>query len=513
MGLFLVVPIAISGLYSFARRGTYGGVLFEYQWGNYLRAFDPLYLRVLWNSVELSVLTTVSCFLLGYPLAYWCATASLRLRPWILLGVVIPFWTNFVVRAYAIKVLLGMLPESWSLLNSPFAVWLGMVTNYLPFMVLPIFVALEKFDFSLIEAARDLGAPPRKVIIRILLPLTLAGSVTGAIFVFTPALGEFVIPDLLGGARTILMGNLITDQFLKTRDWPFGSSLAVLLILTVVGSLVLYLRQGSGSRDFRMASLGSRPAAPRGVAVVGSFALLLLHVPLGVLVIQSFMTPEGWGMEWYRRAFNNPQILSALKNSLITGTATLILAGGLGTSAAFAIVRGYFPGRKLFQAAVTVPLIMPEIVLGLSLLIWFVRLGVELGLVTVIIAHVTFSVSYVILTVQSRLEDFDVALEEAAADLGAGRWQVFRRVTLPLIWPAVYSGSLMAFTLSFDDFLITFFNSGVGSDTLPLKIYSMVKFGVSREINAVSALLLVLTVLVATTLRRASPGSRDRTGP
>jgi spermidine/putrescine transport system permease protein len=117
-----------------------------------------------------------------------------------------------------------------------------MVTNYLPFMILPLYVALEKFDFSLIEAAKDLGASSWKILWRILIPLTRPGIVTGVIFVFTPALGEFVIPDLLGGARTMLVGNLITEQFLKARDWPFGSSLSLLLILIVMGSLVIYLR-------------------------------------------------------------------------------------------------------------------------------------------------------------------------------------------------------------------------------------------------------------------------------
>jgi spermidine/putrescine transport system permease protein len=169
--------------------------------------------------------------------------------------VVIPFWTNFVVRAYATKILfgefgplnqfalsLGLIREPLPLTNSDFSVWVGMVTNYLPFMVLPLYVALEKFDFSLIEAAKDLGASPWRIVSKILIPLTKPGIVTGTIFVFTPALGEFVIPDLLGGARTMLIGNLITEQFLKARDWPFGASLSLILIVIVMASLTIYLR-------------------------------------------------------------------------------------------------------------------------------------------------------------------------------------------------------------------------------------------------------------------------------
>ena len=172
----------------------------------------------------------------------------------------IPFWTNFVVRAYAIKILfselgpvnqigmaLGMIHEPVIFANTDFSVWLGMVTNYLPFMVLPLYVALEKFDFSLLEAAKDLGAGSWNILWRVLVPLTKAGIVTGLIFVFTPALGEFVIPDLLGGSKTMLIGSLVTEQFLKTRDWPFGAALSLILIVLVMGSLVIYLRVAYGA--------------------------------------------------------------------------------------------------------------------------------------------------------------------------------------------------------------------------------------------------------------------------
>lgn len=251
---FLVAPIAIVVAYSFALRGTYGSVIANFQWQNYVRAFDPIYLRIFGASLRLATLTTLSCLLIGYPMAYVMATARPLMRSVLLVLVVVPFWTNFVVRAYAIKLILGetgpvnslLLDLGWIaepilFINTPFAVWLGMVTNYLPFMVLPLYVSLEKFDFSMLEAARDLGASGWQAVWRVLLPLTRPGIVTGSIFVFTPSLGEFVIPDLLGGARTMLIGNLITEQFLKTRDWPFGAALSVLLIGVVMVCLVLYL--------------------------------------------------------------------------------------------------------------------------------------------------------------------------------------------------------------------------------------------------------------------------------
>jgi spermidine/putrescine transport system permease protein len=143
---------------------------------------------------------------------------------------------------------------------------------------------------------------------------------------------------------------------------------------------------------------------------------------------------------------------------------------------------------------------MPEIVMGISLLIWFVMLRLTLGTVSIVLAHITFSTSYVVITVKARLDGFDEALIEAAHDLGANSWQTFWRITLPIIWPGILSGALMAFTLSFDDFLITFFTAGVGSDTLPLKIYSMIKFGVTPEINALSTVMLGVTLVLVSFL-------------
>jgi spermidine/putrescine transport system permease protein len=253
--LFLAAPLLIVLVYSFAARGTYGGVEFRFSWANYARMFDPIYISILWKSLSLALLTSVSCLLIGYPMAYVIARSPRKIRSLLLILVVIPFWTNFVIRTYALRVILsenglintwavhvGLLSKPFVFVGSDFAIWFGMVTNYLPFMVLPLFVAIEKFDFTLLEAARDLGAPKWRQLTGVLLPLTRQGIFTGLVFVFAPALGEFVIPDILGGARKMLIGNLITEQFLKTRDWPFGSALSLALMLGVMLSLAVYLK-------------------------------------------------------------------------------------------------------------------------------------------------------------------------------------------------------------------------------------------------------------------------------
>ncbi len=252
--------------------------------------------------------------------------------------------------------------------------------------------------------------------------------------------------------------------------------------------------------------------------LITALAFGVLYLPLLIMLVYSFIDPlagpgsAGLTLKWYRQVMGDQQVLDSLKNSLVVGVSTTLGTTLIGTSAAIALQRSRFPGQKGIALLTYVPLVMPEIVMGLSLLIWFVALHLVLGSFCVILAHITFSLSYVILTVRDRLEDFDLALEDAARDLGATSWQAFWRVTFPLIWPAVLSGGLIAFTLSFDDFLITFFTAGVGSDTLPLHIYAMIKYGVSPEIHALSSLMIFATFLLVMLFFRPEHGRSGDAG-
>ncbi len=244
-----------------------------------------------------------------------------------------------------------------------------------------------------------------------------------------------------------------------------------------------------------------RPRPPLIAKAATWIAFLMLYIPLVALVVYSFLKQQGgeghvWTLEWYQKVVSDPLVLGAFNMSLWVGVWSTIGSTVLGTTAALALSRSRFPGHKVFDAVSHLPLVMPEIVMGLSLLIWFVLLRITLGAFSIILAHITFSVSYVMIIVKARLHGFDESLIEAAHDLGATSWKTFWKVTFPLILPGIVSGALMAFTLSFDDFLITFFTAGVGSDTLPLKIYSMIKFGVTPEINALSTLMLGATLFL-----------------
>ena len=232
--------------------------------------------------------------------------------------------------------------------------------------------------------------------------------------------------------------------------------------------------------------------------------LLGLYFPLIVLSWSSF-TGGPTALHWYIRAFSDPQMILSLENSVLIGLGTMLLSTTLGTLAALGLRRKAFFGKVFFESLLNLPLVLPEIVMGLAMLVWFVFLKITLGLVSVILAHTTFTISYVTLIILSRLKGMDPLLEEAAADLGATPSKTFWKVTFPLLLPAIISGALLSFTLSFDDFLITFFTAGVGSDTLPVRIYSMMRFGVTPEANAISAAVLFLTliaVLLVFRLRR-----------
>ncbi|PPS40360.1 ABC transporter permease [Chroococcidiopsis sp. TS-821] len=253
--LFFIVPLLMVLLYSFLQRGTYGGVVWSFSLESYQRLASELYLGVIWRSIWLALITTVACLIIGYPLAFFIATCSGRWRNVLVLLVIIPFWTNFLVRTYAWIVLLRqegvfnvalqnfqIVDAPLNLLFTPFAVTVGLIYGYLPFMILPLYATMERFNFSLVEAAHDLGANDIRSFIRVILPLTMRGIIAGTILVFVPAVGAFVTPDILGGAKTLMVGNLIQNQFLKARNWPFGSALSMLLMAVVLVPVLIYFR-------------------------------------------------------------------------------------------------------------------------------------------------------------------------------------------------------------------------------------------------------------------------------
>ncbi len=252
---FFLLPLISVLIYSFLERETYGGIKWIFTLENYQRLFDGLYLSILWRSVSTAFVCTAICLIVGYPFAYYLACYKPKWRNILLLLVVVPFWINFLIRTYAWILILrteGLLNsflallipdfQPLELLNTPIAVQIGLIYGYLPFMILPLYAALEQLDMSLIDAAKDLGASPRHAFWHITLPLSLPGILAGSMLVFIPTVGAFLTPDILGGGKVSFIGNVIERQFRTARDFPFGAALSFMLMGIVLAGTLLFFR-------------------------------------------------------------------------------------------------------------------------------------------------------------------------------------------------------------------------------------------------------------------------------
>jgi spermidine/putrescine transport system permease protein len=246
-----------------------------------------------------------------------------------------------------------------------------------------------------------------------------------------------------------------------------------------------------------------------------------LYAPIAMVVVHSFNASKrggpwaGFTLEWYRRLGESPEKISALTHTLILAVLSTLIATVLGTALGYALSRFRFPGRRLVVWLMYLPVVIPDVVMAIALLMAYSMVrdwmgGFQLGLGTMIVAHVTFQIPFVALVVRSRLAGLDPAVEEAAHDLGATPWQKFRHVTLPLAWPGVFAGAALAFTLSVDDFVVSFFTSGPGSATLPILIYASVKRGITPDVHALSSLIVLVSVIGTVIAARAGGRTRGR---
>ena len=253
----LAAPLIIVIAYSLLSRGPYGGVELPWTLENYTRLWDRLYLAIFWRTIWISVVTTAICLLMGFPLAMFIAQ-SRRKNLWLSL-VILPFWTSFLIRTYAWMFLLrdtglintllmslGLIREPLPMLYNDGAVILGLVYGYLPFMVLPLYATLERLDQNLLAASADLGANPWETLRRVTIPLAAPGIRAGALLVFIPSLGTYLTSDLLGGSKTVLIGNLIQTQFTAARDWPFGAAMALALVAFAIALLAMFRQPTEG---------------------------------------------------------------------------------------------------------------------------------------------------------------------------------------------------------------------------------------------------------------------------
>jgi len=256
MIILVAIPLVIVFIMGFLTRGIYGQVEYIFTFQNYADLLKPMYVQIFVYSLWISFITTLICLVLAYPFAYFIANVKAKYKVLLFMLIIIPFWTNSLVRTYAWMIILGtngiinsyllqfgVIKEPLKLLYTNGAVILGLVYTLFPFMVLPLYASIEGLDKSYVEAASDLGASPLQAFLRVTLPLTMSGVAAGSVLVFIPSLGLFFIPDLLGGSKTMLISNLIQNQFLTARNWPFGSAVSILLIIITIIFIILYFNK------------------------------------------------------------------------------------------------------------------------------------------------------------------------------------------------------------------------------------------------------------------------------
>ena len=266
LGVFFMGPLAVMIVFSFLEPGLYGGVEWNFYHWNYGRIlgwadgeweeFDPVYIEIFLRSVRLALINVFITLLICYPAAHWVRGLSVRWRTFVVFIITLPFFISLVVRLFCWVLILrpsgflntalmglGLITEPIDIMYTETAVLIGMAYILLPFMFLPLYASVEKLDYSLIEASSDLGAKPYQTFFRVILPATLPGIAAGCVLVFIPSLGNFIVPDLLGGAKVLMIGNLIEQQFLSARNWPFGAALSVMIMLVMFLLIIFYLRR------------------------------------------------------------------------------------------------------------------------------------------------------------------------------------------------------------------------------------------------------------------------------
>ena len=259
--LFTIVPLLIILIISLSASSKIGNLSMDFTLDRYVQFFEPIYADVFFRSIKLSLYSTAFCLILGYPVAYIIANKKMKMRNFLILFIILPQWTNFLLRTYAWMSILkdngpinafliniGLIKEPLTLLYTDGAVLMGMIYNFLPYMILPIYTVILKIDKAYVEAARDLGASGTTTFRKIILPLSMPGIVSGIIMVFMPAISTFVISDLLGGGHSMLMGNLIQNQFLAARNWQFGSAISMILIFIILITMLVLNKYSSSDK-------------------------------------------------------------------------------------------------------------------------------------------------------------------------------------------------------------------------------------------------------------------------
>jgi putative spermidine/putrescine transport system permease protein len=563
LALFFALPVALLLGTSF-QDGAGHASLVQYQklFGN------DVYVRVLASTLKISFWVAVICVLVAYPIAYVIANARHKTQQALMLLVLLPFWTSFLIRTFAWIVLLGrkgvlntwlvgsgVVSEPLPLLYNFFGVMVGMTHALLPIAVMTILPVMLSIDPALRKAGALLGGGSGQVFWRVYFPLSFPGVAAAWLLVFVSSLGFFITPALLGGTDETMVTQLIIQQVQQLLNWGFAGALSLLLLVSagviffafdrIVGVQALTqasTRSGTASRRASARLLGRMGGAicaglgtvtdaigapfekrtrgyrahPPGFTVIAIVLVAFLILPTIFLIPVSFTgssflgwPPENVTWRWYQEYFGSSMWLTATLRSVIVAILSGLLAMALGVGAAFALSSERIPGRTGWLMLVLSPFFIPRIVVAVALFYLFAKLRLLDTSVGLILGHAVLGVPYVVITVMAVLNSYDHRLSQAAWTLGATRWQTLRRITLPIIRPGLVSAFLFAFVTSFDDVTLALFLSAGQNTTLPKQMWADATMQVSPLLAAVSTLVLIAVtalILIAEVMRARTRG-------
>lgn len=530
--------------------------------GHYARILETdVYFRVLLITFRIAGLTTLFSLLLGYPLAYWLSRLPDRTRGTMILLVMVPFWTSYLVKSFAWVIVLGrtgvinqiglgsgLLSQPLELLHNELGVMIGMVHAMVPLAILTMLPVMTGIDRRLTQASGTLGATPAKGFWLVYFPLSLPGAAAAGLLTFISSLGFFIVPALLGGRQQTMLAQLIIVQVQEILNWAFAGALAAMMLAAALVTCWLYDRvfglsslsgepsDGKAGRTGFLRALGlailDRVAGVSSAIAAGSHALLgsavskrmlgiyslimfaFLMLPTLVVLPIAFTSsqflefpPPGYGLEWFRTYFTSDLWVAATIRSFGVAFATAIVATVIGGFAALALARSRSRWRGIIFAFFLAPMIVPRIVIAVGLFYLFAQMGLvatDLGLV---IGHTVLALPFAFVAIAAVLKSYDWRLDQAAATLGANRVQALRFVTVPQIKSGLTAAFLFAFITSFDELTVAIFVSGGVKTTLPKQMWDDMILQLNPTLAAVSVVVFIVVttlLLAAEKLRRSS---------
>lgn len=521
---------------------------------NYTKIFSAsVYVDALWVTFKLGALTTLICVLGGYPVAYLLTSSSTSISRKLLVLVMLPFWTSFLVRGFAWMILLGRngainnILKDLGLIDAPLQIiynftgaMIGMVHSLMPLFIIAAAPTMARIDRNLSKAAATMGSSHSQAFWKVYFPLSVPGVAAGAILVFITSIGFFLTPTLLGGRSETVLSRIIIREVEEGLDWGFAGALSVLLLVTAALLFLVYdrivgisnLAGESKNKAAGVSRLGNAifdvparigTAIERGfekifparadrpniawsrvpVWFVATLVLVFLVLPIFVVIPvslqqQRYLTwpPQLFSLQWYEGFFNSTLWLQALSNSVIVGVGASVIATVVGSLAAIGMTSDGVRGRSAWLLLLISPLIVPHVIFAVGLFYVFAPLGLVGSKFALMWGHAVIALPYVVMTVMAVVKHYDRRLTLAAWTMGASRWRTFWSVQFPLIRAGVLAALLFAFVTSFDDLTISMFVTAGLSATLPKEMWSAATMQVDPQLSAVSTIVLLIVLSI-----------------